>query len=180
MTTRYVISAVLMLALFWAPLQAEKVLSGSNGLTVVGGDSPAAEADNALPDASAKMESGLTAKSAVLSGGAVSSSTGFRARDAFGSVVAGVTRSQGFIAHHGFLEGVSPAPFCLAGDADGSGKLDIDDSVYLLAYIFITGPSPVGEPCCGDANGDGVIDIDDVVYMLAHCFAGGPDPIGSC
>jgi hypothetical protein len=71
----------------------------------------------------------------------------------------------------------SSGPDCLApGDANGSGGVDIDDVVYLIAYIFQGGPAPQNEICCGDANGSGGVDIDDVVYLIAYIFQGGPAP----
>jgi len=64
------------------------------------------------------------------------------------------------------------------GDADGSGEVDIDDVVYLIAYIFSGGPAP--DPLeAGDADCSGEIDIDDVVYLIAYIFSGGPAP-GDC
>jgi len=68
----------------------------------------------------------------------------------------------------------------VAGDADGSGGVDIDDVVYLIAYIFGGGPEPVPEVCLGDADGSGGVDIDDVVYLIAYIFNGGPEPIDAC
>jgi hypothetical protein len=68
------------------------------------------------------------------------------------------------------------APSCIIGDADGSGGVDIDDVVYLIAYIFTGGPSPITNLCCGDADGSGGVDIDDVVYLVAYIFTGGPEP----
>jgi hypothetical protein len=63
------------------------------------------------------------------------------------------------------------------GDADQSGAIDIDDVVYLIAYIFSGGPAPV--PCSvtsGDADCTNGVDIDDVVYLIAYIFSGGPAP----
>ncbi|MBU1319252.1 MAG: hypothetical protein KKH67_08650, partial [candidate division Zixibacteria bacterium] len=58
---------------------------------------------------------------------------------------------------------------------DGSGAIDIDDVVYLIAYIFQGGPAP--NPLdAGDADCSGAIDIDDVVYVIAYIFSGGPAP----
>jgi hypothetical protein len=66
-------------------------------------------------------------------------------------------------------------PQYICGDADGSGEIDIDDVVYLIAYIFSGGPSP--EPLlAGDADCSGDVDIDDVVYLIAYIFSGGPPP----
>jgi hypothetical protein len=63
----------------------------------------------------------------------------------------------------------------VCGDADASGAPDIDDVVYLIAYIFSGGPAPVPY-ASGDANCDGGVDIDDVVYLIAYIFSGGPAP----
>ena len=40
--------------------------------------------------------------------------------------------------------------WALIGDCDCSGNVDIDDVVYLIAYIFSSGPAP------GDPDGDGI------------------------
>lgn len=69
---------------------------------------------------------------------------------------------------------------CVPGDANESGGVDIDDVVYLIAYIFSGGPPPVPDVCCGDANGSGGVDIDDVVYLIAYIFSGGPPPVDGC
>jgi len=68
-----------------------------------------------------------------------------------------------------------PQPPYLCGDADGSEGVDIDDVVYLIAYIFSGGaaPDPVES---GDADCSGGVDIDDVVYVIAYIFSGGPAP----
>jgi hypothetical protein len=68
-------------------------------------------------------------------------------------------------------------PDFLVGDANDSGGCDIDDVVYLIAYIFSGGPPPT--PCTvtsGDANCSCKVDIDDVVYLIAYIFSGGPAP----
>ncbi len=64
------------------------------------------------------------------------------------------------------------------GDADGSGGIDIDDAVFLVAYIFTGGPAPEPLPA-GDADCTGGVDIDDVVYLIAYIFAGGNEPCDS-
>jgi len=61
------------------------------------------------------------------------------------------------------------------GDADGSGAVDIDDAVYLIAYIFSSGPPP-DPPDAGDADCSYDLDIDDVVYLIAYIFSSGPEP----
>jgi len=62
----------------------------------------------------------------------------------------------------------------ICGDADASGIVDIDDVVYLIAYIFLGGPPPVPYEA-GDADCSDVVDIDDVVWMISYIFSGGFD-----
>jgi len=62
------------------------------------------------------------------------------------------------------------------GDADGSGGVDIDDVVYMIAYIFTGGPEPMCGLLAGEVDCSGGIDIDDVVYLIAYIFTGGPAP----
>lgn len=72
------------------------------------------------------------------------------------------------------IEGWNPEPpGC--GNADGSSGIDIDDAVFIIAYIFAGGPPP--DPIeLGDVDCSGEIDIDDVVYMIAFIFTGGYAP----
>jgi len=65
------------------------------------------------------------------------------------------------------------------GDANGNGSIDIDDVVFLIAYIFQGGPPPVPVDA-GDANCSGGVDIDDVVYIINYIFMGGPAPCALC
>jgi len=63
----------------------------------------------------------------------------------------------------------------ICGDANYSLDVDIDDVVYLIAYIFSGGPAP--DPLeSGDCNCAGGCDIDDVVYLIAYIFSGGYAP----
>jgi hypothetical protein len=65
------------------------------------------------------------------------------------------------------------------GDANANGSVDIDDVIYLVAYIFSGGPEPVPYEA-GDVNCSGVVDIDDIVYLIAYIFSGGPEPCANC
>jgi len=66
------------------------------------------------------------------------------------------------------------------GNANGSTvipTIDIDDVVYLIAYIFSSGPDPTPyAKASGDANCSCDVDIDDVVYLIAYIFSSGPGP----
>lgn len=66
-------------------------------------------------------------------------------------------------------------PTYVCGDADASGGVDIDDVVYLIAYIFSGGPEPAPYES-GDADCSSAVDIDDVVWLIAYIFSGGNAP----
>ncbi len=64
----------------------------------------------------------------------------------------------------------------LCGDANGDGRVNIGDAVYLINHVFKGGPAP--EPLeVGDVNGDGTVDVGDAVYLINHVFKGGPAPV---
>ncbi|HSH00796.1 MAG TPA: dockerin type I repeat-containing protein, partial [candidate division Zixibacteria bacterium] len=64
---------------------------------------------------------------------------------------------------------------CPAGDANGSGSIDIGDVTFLVDFIFRGGPQP--ELSAGDANADATVNIADITYLLARIFANGPAPV---
>lgn len=63
----------------------------------------------------------------------------------------------------------------VCGNVNGSGGIDIDDIVYLIAYVFQGGPAP-SPVSIGDVNCSGGVDIDDIVYLIAYVFQGGNAP----
>lgn len=67
----------------------------------------------------------------------------------------------------------------MCGDVNRNGVIDIDDIVYLIAYVFAGGtePSPMDS---GDVNCSGGIDIDDIVLEINYVFSGGDDPCSDC
>jgi DNA-binding beta-propeller fold protein YncE len=62
------------------------------------------------------------------------------------------------------------------GDANASGDVDIDDVVFLIAYIFSSGSEPACDGISGDVDCSNDVDIDDVVYLIEYIFAQGPEP----
>jgi len=66
------------------------------------------------------------------------------------------------------------------GDANYSWQVDIDDVVYIIAYIFTGGDAPYPGACIGDADGSGGTDIDDVVHVLSYIFMNGAAPTADC
>jgi hypothetical protein len=68
------------------------------------------------------------------------------------------------------------------GNANADTTINIDDAVFVLAYLFAKGALP---PCmdAADSNDDGKVDISDAVKTLAHLFANTgplPDPFEQC
>lgn len=114
----------------------------------------------------------------VSSGGNISSNGSYTFRGTLTQTAIGNASSASYSANQGFWQTVGSVSLCAApGDANSSGGVDIDDVVWLIAYIFSGGPPPQPVLCCGDANGSGGVDIDDVVYLIAFIFSGGPAPI---
>lgn len=63
----------------------------------------------------------------------------------------------------------------IRGDANGDGRIDIGDIVFLINNIFKSGqaPNPLTR---GDANCDGRVNVGDPVYLLNYIFKMGPAP----
>jgi hypothetical protein len=104
----------------------------------------------------------------------------FRLSGTVAQTAAGAADSPNFTLDHGFWQLFEAGIDCVPGDADGSGAVDVDDIVYLVAFIFSGGPPPIPDICCGDADGSGGVDIDDVVYLIDYIFSGGPPPVDAC
>jgi dockerin type I repeat protein len=64
--------------------------------------------------------------------------------------------------------------FCLKGDANGDGAVDVADVFYLINALFAGGPAPIG---CSDVNADLAINVGDVFYLINFLFANGPSPV---
>lgn len=55
----------------------------------------------------------------------------------------------------------------LAGDADGSGKVDVDDALAILKFTVEIEQSVFNEKA-GDADGNGKVDVDDALIVLKY------------
>ncbi|MBM4046872.1 MAG: hypothetical protein FJ279_17340 [Planctomycetes bacterium] len=60
------------------------------------------------------------------------------------------------------------------GDANGDGRRDISDPVFVLSYLFAGQPAPCLDAL--DSNDDGALDIGDPIYQLAYLFTQGAEP----
>jgi len=64
----------------------------------------------------------------------------------------------------------------LSGDANGSGRVDGVDIIYLVNYLKDLGPEP--DPLLsGDTNGDCLVNGLDVIYLVNYFKGIGPAPI---
>jgi Pregnancy-associated plasma protein-A len=70
----------------------------------------------------------------------------------------------------------APVSVCVsAGDADGTGSLNIADVTYLIDLIFNGGPPSVPANA-GDADCGGSVNIGDVTFLIAFIFNSGAAP----
>src|SRR5215510_5853080 len=69
----------------------------------------------------------------------------------------------------------TPLPDIMRGDANGDGKVNSADMVYIENYLFSGGPTP---PCldAADVNDDGRVTIADVTYLQLYLYMAGPLP----
>jgi hypothetical protein len=67
---------------------------------------------------------------------------------------------------------VPGVPLFQRGDADGDGRVEVNDAIVTLDSLF-RGQAPV--PCedGADANDDGVLNLSDPVAILVRLFRGG-------
>jgi len=74
------------------------------------------------------------------------------------------------------------SPWDYRGDVNGDGKVNVNDVVYLINYLFVAGsPPPVPTKWEGDVNCDGKVDVTDVVYLINYLFVvGSPPPCRVC
>jgi hypothetical protein len=73
----------------------------------------------------------------------------------------------------GSLHDIFGQRYCLNGDVNGDGTVDVADVFYLINFLYASGPAPLG---CSDVDGSSTIDISDVFYLINYLFAGGPAP----
>lgn len=111
----------------------------------------------------------------ISSGGTEGVSTNFGLAGTVGQSAVGTGTSTNYGLSHGYWQDFGQSSGYICGDANASGGVDIDDVVWLIAYIFSGGPEPIPYES-GDANCAGGVDIDDVVWLIAYIFSGGNAP----
>jgi hypothetical protein len=117
----------------------------------------------------------------IANGATNATSTNHRLRGTVGQPATEIASSDNHIVRGGFWQDFAASGAdCLSGDVNESGSVDIDDVVYLIAYVFSGGSTPVPDECCGDVDGASGVDIDDIVYLIAFVFQGGAAPIDGC
>ncbi|MFH1893624.1 MAG: hypothetical protein ABIK83_13190 [Candidatus Zixiibacteriota bacterium] len=107
------------------------------------------------------------------SGGTQSSDGSFVINGTLGQLAVGTSSDGTSDTRHGYWQNFAYKWEC--GDVNMSGDIDIDDIIYLIAYVFLGGPPPVPLEI-GDTNCIDNIDIDDVMFLVNYVFLGGPLP----
>ncbi len=64
------------------------------------------------------------------------------------------------------------------GDANGDGKVDLTDLMFIVNRVYKGGPAPVFE-CQVDLNADGIVTLLDIFLGVNYLFKGGPPPVKS-
>jgi hypothetical protein len=63
---------------------------------------------------------------------------------------------------------------CGVARADGDGKVNTDDAIYLLYNVMFGDEDyPVNQNC--DFDGNGTVNTDDAIYLLYHVMFGEED-----
>jgi len=64
----------------------------------------------------------------------------------------------------------------LVGDADHDDVINLNDVMYIIAFLYNGGPAPVPGPEVADARADGRINVLDLVHLIAFLYLDGPEP----
>jgi ferredoxin len=73
------------------------------------------------------------------------------------------------------LSGTQAVPTFIRGDANGDGKVQVADPVWIVSELFRNGP-PTSCQAAADATGDGVYDVSDALFVIRYYFQNGPAP----
>lgn len=124
-------------------------------------------------DAQSQSESYMLGADVLDEFGGIAESDSFSLRIGSGGQpgVIGISESDSFFALQGYVH----TSFILHGDANGDGKTNVVDVVYLVQYLF-KGGDPPQPPEAGDVNCDGEVNIVDIVYLINYLFKHGPAP----
>jgi hypothetical protein len=61
------------------------------------------------------------------------------------------------------------------GDANGTGKVNIQDITFLINFLYKSGLPPTPYQT-GDSNGNGIVNIQDITYLINYLYKNGPAP----
>jgi hypothetical protein len=67
----------------------------------------------------------------------------------------------------------------ICGDVNNDSKLNSQDIIYLVNYLFKSGASPIPSQEIADVNNDENVTSEDVIYLVNHIFKSGPAPVCS-
>lgn len=110
--------------------------------------------------------------SVMASGGGTVTAGDFIVAATIGQPSAGLATAGDLTVHVGYWQDFGGDYLC--GDADGSGRINISDVVFIVGYIFGgAAPQPLA---VADADCNGSVNISDVVYLVGYIFGVNPAP----
>jgi hypothetical protein len=83
------------------------------------------------------------------------------------------------LAYHVLAGEPDLEPWCLPGDLNHDGYVNLPDVVYYINYLLKSGPGPVSIKSA-DVNADCMLTLADLVYLINFIFRGGPIPQPGC
>jgi hypothetical protein len=128
---------------------------------------PASSSKSTSPVSTLGPAEGEEVNWSVMAGGGGTVTAGdFVIASTIGQPSAGTATAGDLTIHAGYWQDFGSGYLC--GDADGSGRINISDAVFIVAYIF-GGPAP--EPLlAADTNCSGSVNISDVVFLVGYIF----------
>ncbi len=108
------------------------------------------------------------------------SSTNYKMKATSGQLTIGQSESENFKVGAGVWYEVPSGPLCTAkpGDANADSKVNLQDIIFKVNYLFKGGtkPNPI---CGGDDNADTKVNLQDLIYEVNYLFKGGAAPLKS-
>ena len=73
-----------------------------------------------------------------------------------------------------------PCGLIVPGDENADGRVNAQDVILVLAWVFKGGPTPWDCPAIGDVNCSGAVTAADIIYLVYYIFTSGPEPCDPC
>jgi len=84
-----------------------------------------------------------------------------------------------YLSNYLFKGGDPPVPWCLPGDVNHDGSVNLADIIFFINYLLLSGDAPVSFKS-SDVNLDCSLNLSDIVFLVNYIFRGGPEPQPGC